>query len=322
MEGILLGSGFKVYTAASAGPTSRMPATDVLRLLAQASVEIARQQPGSAALNFLAKARRDPRALAAWIDFIGRHFAEHANSRPNSRILRKPQRNYGMSGRSVEQRVGALIAHYQFAARVLPPNLYAPLLDNQPVELARLTAKDRSFTVSLASSLGHEQKQEGEFTIFVSDDEALVLVRMAFSFGCSAGGQPQILIGGLQGLSAGIDKSHIVRATRELSGLRPKDAALVAVHALAEALGVETVLAVSQATHVLATEWAFSGSYISRDYDGFWRERGGIEAPGIGYILSRHDYVARVAATQSPRIADKHRATLTERVKAKLRQTP
>jgi uncharacterized protein len=288
---------------------SLLAVADTVRALGRASARIARQQGLSAAVNFWSKAHRDPRALATWIDFITRHAAAHGAA-PDARELRKPQRNYGRAHRNVAARVRSLITHHRFSAHHLPLNFYRALLNGQPVRLAGMVGRKGIYTISLASSLRHEQKQEGELTLFVSDAEGRALARMAFSFDCDNCGHPQLLIGGLQGLAAGIDKSVIVQATRDLSGLRPKDASLVAVHALAQALGIDQVLAVSQATHVLSTEWAFSRSFISRDYDGFWRDRGGIEAPGIGYVMPRHDYAARIAGKATPRKVDALRAAL------------
>jgi uncharacterized protein VirK/YbjX len=145
-----------------------------------------------------------------------------------------------------------------------------------------------------------------------------VLARMAVSITPGANNQPNLLVGGLQGLAAGADKSIIVKATRALSGLRPKDAALVGVQAVARALGIERILAVAKQTHVLAAEWAFSDSVISRDYDAFWIERGGVTLLGVGFVLPIPDYITRVAVNVSPRIVDQNRAVLTQQVLATL----
>ncbi len=261
---------------------------------------------------------RDPRALAGRIDIIVAHSLKYTDEMPNARVLRKPQRNYGVLGRPVSERVDALMTHYKFAARRVPKDIYRQLLGSNSVELARLQGRGTAFSVCLASSLGFEQKQEGEWTVLVREDNGPVLARMAVSIAPGANSQPDLLVGGLQGLSAGADKSIIVKATRALSGLRPKDAALVGVQAVARALGIERILAVAKQTHVLAAEWAFSDSVISRDYDAFWIERGGVELPSFGFVLPIPDYAARVAVNVAPRIVDQHRAALTQQVLATL----
>ena len=297
-------------------PTQHRSVVDTLRVLSDSAGRIARQQKFSAAVNFWSKAIRDPSALATWIEYIVAHHSAHNAPLPNTRVLRKPQRNYGRTGRTVRERVDALIAHYDFAAAHLLPKAYLEILSGGQIHLAKLDARDTAFNLWLGSSLPSGQKQEGELTVLLTDGSGVALARMGFTFGQDADGAATLLIGGLQGLEAGIDKRLIVRATRTLSGLRPKDAALVGVQAIARAVGVRRVLAVSNATHVLAAEWFGSESVISRDYDGFWQERGGVRDGRGGFELPLRDYSARVAATPTPRLIDRHRAILSERVAA------
>ena len=76
----------------------------------------------------------------------------------------------------------------------------------------------------VADAQASGQKREGELTVSLTDSDDVVLTRMVFSFGVDDDGVATALIGGVQGLDAGIDKRVIVKATRALSGLRPKDA--------------------------------------------------------------------------------------------------
>ncbi len=287
---------------------------EVLGLLSTAARAIVSQQKISAAVAFWTKTLRDPMAMADWIAFILKHYDHHQSQTPNARLLRKPQRNYGVTGRNVRRRVEALIAHYQFASEHFSPRMHRTLLGPVPVAIGRLEARDCAFDLWLGSSMPFGQKQEGELTAWLATADGVSLARMAFSFGRDDAGAPTLLIGGLQGLAAGSDKKIIVKATRALSGLRPKDAVLVGVQAIAEAFGINTVQAVSNASHVLAAEWFMSDSVISRDYDGFWKERGGHKLAGIGFALPVPDYAGRVRATATPRVLDRHRADLARKV--------
>lgn len=290
------------------------PVLGTARLLAKAAGSVAREQTVSAALTFCSKSIRDPGALADWIEFIISHHRDHRALPPNARVLRKPQRNCGMIGRSVRERVRALVSHYDFAAMHLQGDVHRTLLDLGQVQLATIEARDTTFGLWLGSSLPFGQKQEGELTVWLTDHAGLSLARMAFTFDLKPDGQPTLLIGGLQGLPALSDKKLIVAATRTLSGLRPKDAVLVGVQAVARALGVAHVSAVSNANHVLAAEWFMSDSFISRDYDGFWQERGGVPDANGGFALPLPDYAGRVAAKTNARNIDRYRAALTAQV--------
>jgi len=152
----------------------------------------------------------------------------------------------------------------------------------------------------------------------MSDHTGVVLTRMGFAFGIDDDGLPTTLIGGVQGLDAGIDKRVIVKATRAPSGLRPKDAVLVAVQAAANAVGMKRLRAVSNAAHVLAEEWFKSDSVILLDYDAFWIERGGEWDETGCYILPLRDYRAVLEATRTPRILDRHRSPLCDQVQTAL----
>ena len=286
----------------------------MLAVLAQASARVAKEQKISTAVDFWLKCLRGPVALATWIDFISAHHQTSTAPPPNTRVLRKPQRNCGRIGRTIWQRVDALINHHRYAGAELPNAIHRELLGGKQIHLARIDARGSHFDLWLASSLASGQKQEGELTLLMTDGEGVELTRMAFSFGWDDDGTPTAWIGGVQGLDAGTDKLVIVKATRALSGLRPKDAVLVGVQAVAKAARVQRLRGVSNATHVLASEWFASDSVILRDYDAFWVERGGKAESVGGYLLPLRDYQDRLKEVQTPRLIDLYRASLSEQV--------
>ncbi len=290
-------------------------------MLVAATICIGRDQKPSAGMAFATKILRDPIGIADWLEFIREHTDKHEVSAVNSRLLRKPQRNYGVSGRTVRQRVGVLITHYSIAETLFSQETNRTLLGDGEISIGGIAARDTFFELWLGSSMPYGQKQEGELTVWLTNSDGISLARMAFSIGVDAEGRSTILIGGLQGLPAGVDKKVIVAATRTMSGLRPKDAVLVGVQAVAKALGIERILAVSSGTHVLATEWLLSDSVIHRDYDSFWKERGGVPEAGIGFALPQPDYIERARIAANPRLIDTHRATLTRKVLASLERT-
>ena len=314
-------TGVRVQVATMGARPKSQSLSETCRVLLGAAARTAREQTFRAAVNFVAKSLRGPRRLAYWIAFIERHHNEHAAPLPDPRVLRKPLRNYGRIGRCVDERVDALIAHYVYAAAHLPPAVHSAIIRGARVRLATIEARGTSFDLWLGPSLGAGQKQEGELALLFTDAAGLALARMGFSFGRDIDGTTTLLIGGVQGLEPGTDKKVIVRATRVLSGLGPKDAALVGVQAMARAAGVERLLAVTNASHVLAAEWFMSGSVISRDYEACGTERGGKPACQYGYILPMPNYQARVAATGTPRLVDQYRAALSDQIASRLAKT-
>jgi len=153
--------GLRTYPAAHRS-SEGLSLPQILRLLSRTSIRIASEQRLSTALDFWFKAARGPIALATWIAFIAQQHKDHFVPRPDTRVLRKPQRNYGRLGRSVWERVDALFTRYHFAAAHLPPAMHEALLRDGRIHRARLTARDTHFEFWLGSSLPFGQKYEGE----------------------------------------------------------------------------------------------------------------------------------------------------------------
>jgi uncharacterized protein VirK/YbjX len=90
-------------------------------------------------------------------------------------------------------------------------------------------------------------------------------------------------IGCLQG-GSGSDTADLIRqATRELQGLRPKQAVVIALYAMTSACGLDHVRAVARADHVYQSHWRRRGR-VQADYDTYWTELGGI-ADGSAWRL-------------------------------------
>ena len=81
-----------------------------------------------------------------------------------------------------------------------------------------------------------------------------------------------VAIGGLQGPRTG-HKREVIDATRDLFGLRPKDATLLVARAFAEGLRGADVHAVGDALHVHRT---LKDDPKLASYDAYWRERGAV----------------------------------------------
>lgn len=118
-------------------------------------------------------------------------------------------------------------------------------------------------------------QREGELVIFISKSvDGDRLCRLSFCLS-KINGHLCVVIGGLQGPPAG-HKREVIDATRDLFGLRPKDAVFLAARAIAKALHADRVYAVSDTHHVLAR---LQDRKKFSHYDSYWRERGG-EAEG------------------------------------------
>lgn len=223
-----------------------------------------------------------PRVSARWTEFIRRYYRQAGASGPVARVLAKPLRSYLHRGFGPAQRLKALVDHYQQTDRILSRECIQTLCRGESIAVVRLNARKASnFTVSIAASVTLATQREGELVISIGrDGEDVKLSKLSLCFATIEGARA-LVVGGIQGPEGG-HKRDIIDATRELYGLRPKDAVLLAARALAAAVGAKSVHAVSDANHVLnrlQDVTKFSG------YDDYWLERGGAPDSRYGFIL-------------------------------------
>lgn len=231
----------------------------------------------------VSRACLEPGATAQWVRYLEAAHADRGLPYPSRALLQKPLQPYIRHKLPARERVRLLIAHYEAIAD-LPADIAASLwaLDG-PTCLVMLSARDAAYGLMLGRS--NRTRQEGEACLWLEDfADGVVLARLTFSL-VELDGARVVVIGGLQGQQRGEDKARIVRATRRLSGLRPKAALLAAAQAVAVGVGAREVLAVSRATHVLSAKSRAYQRHVHADYDGFWRERGGVPHAAFGFSL-------------------------------------
>ena len=202
---------------------------------------------------------------------------------PPARVLAKPLRNYLKRGLGPTRRLEALLTHHRLTESIFSRDTLGRLLDGQKITLADVYArKSMRFQVVLAAANVFALQREGELAIAVLKvgDEDVRLARLAFSF-TRLNGDFALVIGGMQGPFGG-QKRQVIDATREMWGLRPKDAVLLAVRELAAALGAAGVHAVGDAEHVLNR---LQDDKKLSVYDDYWRERGATRGGPYGFVF-------------------------------------
>lgn len=231
--------------------------------------------------RFWLRALLAPRVAWRWRDHAHVLYREHGAQPPHARVLSKPLHGYLRRGLNPAARLGALVDHYWWFRRAFDPQCLRTLCAGKPLELARIAGrKNARFWLCLVNSTSVQTQREGECTILLArEGGSTPLSRLTFSL-LAIEGRPALAIGGLQGPAHG-HKREVIQATRELFGLRPKDATLLAARAIAEALGAN-VHAVDDARHVhrpLPNDPKLSS------YDRYWAERGAVVGGPLGFVL-------------------------------------
>ncbi len=227
-----------------------------------------------------------PRVSARWTDFIRRYYRDAGAGGPPSRVLAKPLRSYLHNRFGPARRLKALIDHYEQIDDIFSRECMRAFCAGKSIPVANFAGrKSTRFTLSIAASVTALTQREGELAIFIAkDSDDVKLSRLSLCF-ATIDGERALVVGGIQGPKGG-HKRKVIDATRELYGMRPKDAVFLAARALARAVLVTSVHAVSDANHVLnrlQDVQKFAG------YDEYWVERGGAFGGPFGFVFEPLD---------------------------------
>ena len=232
---------------------------------------------------YLLRSLLAPLASYRWTKLIRGFHREFGAPEPVERILSKTVRSYLKRGLKPHQRLSLLRGHYDWLRATFSDEVLRKICSNEPIEVAFVEARKNSrYGIYLACSMVAILQREGELALFIAKSQgAQKLCRLAFVFEFR-NGEANFVIGGLQGPSSAY-KREVIDATREMFGLRPKDALLFALRHLAAELNIPSVHAVSDSNHVLGR---LQDKAKFSSYDSYWKERGANEAPPYGFVFA------------------------------------
>jgi uncharacterized protein VirK/YbjX len=209
-------------------------------------------------------------------------FAEAAASNPS--LYRKIVRPYLTCRTSDAEKLRILREHCALLSSVLDARSVVRAFSSEGIPLARIVGRDgRHFSVFLLSD--GKYRKEGEHSLVLVDgDTGVRISTMTFVTDRDGGGRT-MLIGGMQGLPKGVDKSVISASTRALHSMRPKALLLFGLRTVARAWRIDNLRAIGNAVHV-SRHHDYALNRIRRprlNYDDFWIESGG-EMRDDGFI--------------------------------------
>lgn len=239
--------------------------------------------------NYLLRSLLAPVSAARWRCYIRALYLEVAATSPPIRVLAKPVRRYVHRAYWPRQRLALLFGHYRWLRALFSRDFLARLCADAPLPVVGLSGRrGGEYELFVVAANVVYMQREGEMAIVVARrSTGRELTRLSLCFG-QVDGEAAIVIGGLQG-PASIFKRDVIDATRDLYGLRPKDAALLAARAMGRALGFNVVHAVSDANHVMRR---LQGKAKFSRYDDYWLERGGKRGGPFGFIFGPLEPVA------------------------------
>ena len=232
--------------------------------------------------TYLLRALIAPVSAMRWSRYLTTFHSRVEAPAPVARALSKPLRSYLHRGFWPHKRVSVLMETYDWLeTRFAKPFLQRFCGDEDTLIIAIKARKNSEYGLYLTAAVNATLQREGEVSIYCArspSDEKLC--RAAFSI-ASVGGRKVLVIGGMQGPSAD-HKREVIDATRELYGLRPKDAVLLAIRAFSAEAGIAEIHAVSDANHVLSR---LNNKTKFSSYDSYWLERGAKPGGPFGFMF-------------------------------------
>lgn len=194
-------------------------------------------------------------------------------------------------------RLRILQAHYRCLLERFPPRLRDKLLRGHDVRIGTLRLRNGE-PIHLHLRKPAERAM-GELGLYLVTGNKEVLSSCIFTFG----GDDGLLIGAMQGSWSFLGRAPIRAFTRGSHGVRPKNLLLTLMRVLSRLYGIEQLRGVAQASHPFAAR-------IQSDYDGFWRENGGVPGKDGFYELPRFGTRRPVRLLPSKRRAARRRREL------------
>ena len=239
-------------------------------------------KPVKAFRAYLLRSLLAPVTAARWSRYIRALHREVGAAAPPVRVLSKPVRRYLHRALWPSQRLALLLEHYNWLCALFSREFIARICSQEALPAVALSGRrGGEYDIFVIASNVVFMQREGELAICLAKRSAhRELCRLSLCF-ARIDGEAAVVVGGLQG-PASAYKREIIDATRDLYGLRPKDAALLAARAFARALGFNVLHAVCDANHVLGR--LQDTAKFSR-YDDYWLERGGERGGPFGFVF-------------------------------------
>ena len=227
-----------------------------------------------------------PQLSLRWYVFIAGFSRKHSLGLPHDDLIRKAIPNFFLHKASLRERSHWLQNHFALAGQCMAQEDLQQLWTGKRLKIAEVEGKRELYDLSLTLSDHAGARHEGGFTItlYRRRDQAF-LHMLSFIFTTDENNNVTVAIGGFQGAKGEDAKRCVIDATRDLFGVRPKDALLLVAEGIAGVGGAHHVMAVTNDSHVINFRHNARREKMMSDLDRYWTERGGESAGRFGYIL-------------------------------------
>jgi len=235
---------------------------------------------------FLSRIACKPVNFFKWFRFVSRFRRQHRLGGPDDHLLRK--KTYKLFALRVPDGRGFdLVAdHFTLAAATLPRDQLEAAWHGRPMDIGMVAGKRDAYVLNMHLAVLAAAAHEGVFSITLRrQSDRLELVKLTFVLYRLRGGGYTVAIGGIQGNKRQDSKRAVIDATRDMGGLRPKDAALLVMEGIALRGGADHFLGVSNARHTINFRVSRNRVRKHADMDEYWLDRGGEVGGEFGFVI-------------------------------------
>ena len=224
------------------------------------------------ALVFLVRGLLYWRQLQGLYDFFQETEERRALYARNPFPMEQATRAFFYAGSTVRTRVKLIQEHYAYLEQKLEPTSFVSLGYDMAYEIWRAPETDMTWHAYLKFEPG--QRKEGLLSVMMDvDGEHLYQIIFWIE---QRGGQPTLVIGAMQGPNTENAQDFVREMTKRAHRFRTKNLILYMTQAVARALGIKRMLAVSNAGYY-ANNHVRLDRKLKTNFGAFWEEVGGWE---------------------------------------------
>lgn len=213
----------------------------------------------------------NPVVTFQWWQFLAAFSAKRKLPPPHDELLQKPLSKFLIGQISHQRRLHFLVENFAIADRHFTRTVMSGLWTGRNLEMGAVHGRNDEYRCTLALADCCGGRHEGAFAVrLVRNRDDAILWTAKFIFLGTCGHHHTIVVGGMQGPRAA--KEEMVSVTRDLCGLRPKEAVLMVLQGLMPE-GTSAYFAVARARHPIHYRRARRQKMLIADIDAFWRER-------------------------------------------------
>ncbi|WP_428424905.1 DUF535 family protein [Pararhizobium sp.] len=229
----------------------------------------------------------NPLLTIRWWRFLADFTAARGYPAPHDALLQKPLSKFLVYGMPSSRRLALLADHFQIAERILSTDSLMKLWQGEWLDMGLVEGRTETYSCHIALADRFGGRHEGAFAVRLVRTRGMALL-CAGRFTLVRQGSHDsytFVVGSMQGPRNG--KRLTVEATRDLFGVRPKEAVLMVLQGLTVEGGMTHFFAISEAKQPIQYRRAKRRSMMLSAVNAFWAERSAKSESTYGFTVPK-----------------------------------